>query len=470
VRDSRVGFNDGTEDDIVVQMDSSVIVNFSMLHPEIALSVNEISVSLPPDPSTVYFNLMNDGNGPLDYSITIQFQLSGTLDSRWDYLTGFDVTDATGDQLIQGCELMGDSWWISGGGSGTAHKMLYRFDLSGHYVGGVPQPSDAGLGWFDLATDGQLLYGSSSDHILGVDETGTVQASIPSPVNPARAIAYDPHTDHFWVSDYATDIFEIARDGTEYRRLVSPGRVTGLAWNPQDADGYHLYVFGRDENGEHSLVFRMHPVSGSTQLLGQLDRQVGDRSGGCTVTGGWNSTLLVFAGVLQNTSRDCFGIWELDFNTTWISVTPMFGSVPGGTTREMEMAFDPNILRDGIYHVNLIIRNNSVAPVLTLPVTLSVSLPADVPEIVPAVYALDQNYPNPFNARTTFRYSLAQTGQVSLRIYNLLGQEVATVADGVQTAGVHTASYDMNDLPSGVYVYRLQSGSFHDARKMMLIH
>jgi hypothetical protein len=288
-------------------------------------------------------------------------------------------------------------------------------------------------------------------------------------VNPARAIAYDPQTDHFWVADYLTDIYEISRDGTEYRRLPSLGPVTGLAWNPQDADGYHLYIFGRDNSGEHSRVLRMHPVSGSAQLLAQLDRQTGDRSGGCTVTGGWNSTLLVFAGILQNTTSDFFSVWELDFNTTWISVTPMFGSVPGGTERELEVAFNPAMLRDGTYRVNLYIRNNTVTPMLTLPVSLTVSLAAGEPELAPLTYALDQNYPNPFNGRTTFRYSLARPGNAALRIYNLMGQEVATVAKGVQAAGVHTVNYDLKDLPSGVYVYRIESGSFSQARKMMLI-
>ena len=469
VRAAQAGFNDGAENNVVVEMDSTETVNFSMLHPEMTLSVSEIDVSLPADPPTFFFNLDNGGNGPLDYQVAIQFDASGTLDERWEYLTGFDATAATGDQLIQGCELVGDYWWLSGGGSATGQKVFYKFDLGGHYVGSVPQPSNAGLGWFDLATDGELLYGSNSDHILGVDASGAVQASIPSPVNPTRAIAYDPQTDHFWVADYLTDLYEISRDGTEYRRLPAPGPVTGLAWNPQDADGYHLYVFGRDAAGEHSRALRVHPVSGSAQLIAQLDRQMADRSGGCTVTGGWNSTLLVFAGILQNTGSDCFGVWELDFNTTWISVTPMFGSVPGGTTREMEVAFDPDILRDGIYHVNLFIHNNTLTPVVRLPVTLAVSLAADVPELVPLVYALDQNYPNPFNGRTTFRYSLAQTGRTALRVYNLLGQEVATVVDGLQTAGAHTVSYDMNDLPSGVYLYRIESGSFREARKMMLI-
>jgi hypothetical protein len=469
LRAARTGFNDGVQGNVVVQMDSTATVDFSLLHPEIALSTDEIVVSLPEDPTTVYFDLDNDGNGPLDYEISIQFDTGGTLDSRWDYLMGFDVTAATGDQLIQGCELLGDYWWLSGGGSATGQKVLYKFDLDGNYAGAVPQPSNAGLGWFDLATDGLLIYGSNSDHLEGLDQNGVVQASIATPVNPARAIAYDPQTDHFWVADYLTDIYEIARDGTEYRRLTAPGPVTGLAWNPQDADGYHLYVFGRDNNGEHSRVLRMHPVSGNTQLLAQVDRQMGDRSGGCTVTGGWNSTLLVFAGILQNTTSDGFGVWELDFNTTWISVTPMFGSVPGGTSREMEVAFNPAILRDGTYRVNLFIRNNSATPLLTLPVSLTVSLAADAPDLAPLAYALDQNYPNPFNGRTTFRYSLAHAGHATLRIYNLLGQEVATVADGVQTAGAHTISCDLKDLPSGVYIFRLGSGSFSDARKMMLI-
>jgi hypothetical protein len=164
------------------------------------------------------------------------------------------------------------------------------------------------------------------------------------------------------------------------------------------------------------------------------------------------------------------GIWELDFNTTWITVTPMFANVAGGGSREIEIDFNPASLRPATYRVTLSIANNTASGTVTLPVSLTVAgLSVPQPADVPKTYSLLQNYPNPFNSETSFRYDLKEHGRTTLRIYNLLGQEVATLVDRSQPAGSYTARYDMHGLPSGVYLYRLSSGRFVETRKLMLI-
>ena len=84
---------------------------------------------------------------------------------------------------------------------------------------------------------------------------------------------------------------------------------------------------------------------------------------------------------------------------------------------------------------------------------------------IPTTYELSQNFPNPFNPATTIRYGLPKAERVTLKIYNLLGAEVATlVNDEPKAAGYHAAIWDGRDgngrvVASGVYVYRLQAGS-----------
>jgi hypothetical protein len=92
-----------------------------------------------------------------------------------------------------------------------------------------------------------------------------------------------------------------------------------------------------------------------------------------------------------------------------------------------------------------------------------------VPNSMPTNFSLSQNYPNPFNPGTTINYSIAASGNVSLKIYNILGQEVATVFQGFQKAGSYIANFDASKLASGVYIYKLQTGRFEEAKKMMLM-
>ncbi|MBI2428365.1 MAG: T9SS type A sorting domain-containing protein [Ignavibacteriales bacterium] len=88
---------------------------------------------------------------------------------------------------------------------------------------------------------------------------------------------------------------------------------------------------------------------------------------------------------------------------------------------------------------------------------------------VPDVYSLTQNYPNPFNPATTLRYSIPQASQVVLTVYNVIGQEVATLVNEHQTSGVYTVAFDASNLASGMYLYRITAGNFVQTKKMILL-
>jgi hypothetical protein len=88
---------------------------------------------------------------------------------------------------------------------------------------------------------------------------------------------------------------------------------------------------------------------------------------------------------------------------------------------------------------------------------------------VPEAYELSQNYPNPFNPVTTIDFSLSNADFVTLKVYNLLGQEVATLVRGEKQAGNYRVTFDANDLPSGTYMYVLRSGTFSEMKKMILL-
>ncbi len=88
---------------------------------------------------------------------------------------------------------------------------------------------------------------------------------------------------------------------------------------------------------------------------------------------------------------------------------------------------------------------------------------------IPTAYKLEQNYPNPFNPTTSITFAMPVAGNVELKVYDLLGKEVASLVSGNLTAGTHVVPFDASVLASGVYIYKITAGSFIDSKKMVLI-
>ncbi len=107
----------------------------------------------------------------------------------------------------------------------------------------------------------------------------------------------------------------------------------------------------------------------------------------------------------------------------------------------------------------------------TIPPLVSVD---DQVAVIPADFHLYQNFPNPFNPSTTIRYSIVEPGNVSIKIYDVLGREVKTLVNEVKTAGTYSSTWNGynnfgNKVSSGIYFYRMESGSFIEAKKMILL-
>ena len=88
---------------------------------------------------------------------------------------------------------------------------------------------------------------------------------------------------------------------------------------------------------------------------------------------------------------------------------------------------------------------------------------------LPGTFALDQNYPNPFNPVTTIQYTLGAASNVKLTVFDVLGRKVATLVDGTQPTGTYEVTFEATDLPSGLYLYRLETATHTFTRSMMLL-
>ncbi|HLF14804.1 MAG TPA: T9SS type A sorting domain-containing protein [Bacteroidota bacterium] len=166
--------------------------------------------------------------------------------------------------------------------------------------------------------------------------------------------------------------------------------------------------------------------------------------------------------------------------------TSNFGSIPGGIVTSNFYGYgngynsSPTLEPGKGYWVKvsragqLVMSSTSVMPASNrISIADNGDLPPPPPDgvsvNVPDAYSLDQNYPNPFNPITSIRYSLLNSGHVTISIFNMLGEEVAILVNDEQEPGYKTVSFDASNLPSGVYTCRITAGTFSEVKKMLLV-
>ncbi|MGE5398803.1 MAG: carboxypeptidase regulatory-like domain-containing protein [Ignavibacteriales bacterium] len=112
----------------------------------------------------------------------------------------------------------------------------------------------------------------------------------------------------------------------------------------------------------------------------------------------------------------------------------------------------------------------NVIPVVSFTMVMaSVTSTPENEGIAPAEYTLKQNYPNPFNPSTTIKFSITNNGFVTLKVYNILGKEVATLMNEEKAAGSYSVVFNARNIPSGIYFYTLTSGKFTETKKLVLL-
>jgi hypothetical protein len=191
-----------------------------------------------------------------------------------------------------------------------------------------------------------------------------------------------------------------------------------------------------------------------------------------------NKTSIAFGSVAQNAMK-VDSISLSNSSTSTLIVDSIYTKTSVFTTNQksasvlstpvyVRVTFTPTAV--GTYSDTLYLRNNSATPLVKIRLSGNGTL-TGVEKLgieVPTVFSISQNYPNPFNPSTRINYSLPKSAVALFRIFNTLGQVVASLVDEEQLPGYYQVEWKAN-VPTGIYFYRLQAGEFVETKKMILL-
>ncbi len=366
----------------------------------------------------------------------------------------------------------------------VTNTLNFTADISGILGVGVG-------GAFDPAQDSLLVMGLDWDN-LGKDVVGNRKMANTDPFNPGI------YTTSLMVTSGSAAPNGVG-DSTKWKfRAFPETRFANTGWET-GSDRWHFYLAEGSVIDLPTIVPNIYPLFGPLTIdvnmefnvdmtgavnkwnglpipLGQLEFVgikgaapfLGAWGGNWTVSdtvGGATSTLKVMTNVGGN-------MWR--YNTVAVSGTnsgayeykyaayyPGADTINGGSTPlDNEGAFGQN---------HLFILSDQPAGIVLNNQFGNFTGVETIEDLVPMVYELGQNYPNPFNPSTTIRFSIPEAGLVTLKVYNLLGQEVATLLNNEQASGVYEATFDASKLSSGIYFYTLEAKNFTSTKKMVLL-
>ncbi|MEE9553540.1 MAG: carboxypeptidase regulatory-like domain-containing protein [candidate division Zixibacteria bacterium] len=515
-----------TVDDIEVVAGESVTLDFELPAPAIQVDTTPIETALSPGDIIEFSrNVANTGSGDLNFNIALSFgdrrlrvepevkpKYNAKTTSRsmedlestdteyspfispgnpptaldfGDELYVFDPQAQANDIGCLGVEFDGSYFWVSGrypDPGDDIHK-LHKFDRDGNYLESYNQGTFSTWGWRDLTWDGSYLYASDENELAVIDPaTGSKIGELPMPTSinpPMRALAYDPDTDHFWAANFNSSIVEFDRNGQTIGSYDNAFAAYGMAWDNASADGPWLWVFSQDGTPA-TQISQFDPRSGGYTgvVFYAVDHggENDDLAGGACFTTDWDPTtgilFCLVQGLVNDQSADLVQGYEITPFSRWIDVDPMVGLLGPEENINLTITLDftgDDIIQDSIYQAQIIINNNSPeTPVIPVTVDVLSGIDDDNSNL-PGEFSLYQNYPNPFNPSTSIKFALPEQSDVTIEIFNILGQKVSTISEGLIQAGFYSVTWDGSSAASGIYYYKISAGDFVNVKKMTLL-
>ena len=435
-------------------------------------------------------------------------------DSLWDVQLVINLPGGFG------AEFDGSFFYVTDGFS----SLINKYDISGNLIEVFSIPGISGLD--DLAYDGMYMYGGTgSSNIFQMDfTTHSLVGTIVTPFS-VRHIAYDENYDAFWIGSWSSPLALISRTGTVLNifNILLP-TITGTAYDNVSPDGPYLWFFDRGDTIPGPQLIKQFNINSGTFTgvthdvlsdvgLGQPDAIAGglfstaELIQGTFSLGGIliGSPTILFAYEILNPipvelisftadyyNGKVFLSWTTatEVNNKGFEIEKQIGSKQsavnnwetigfvegsGTTTNPQFYNFSYEEIEAGTYQFRL--------KQIDFDGSFNYLEIIELEIISSKKFSLSQNYPNPFNPSTKIEFTIPSAGSslmrfVQLKVYDVLGNEVAEIVNEYKLVGTYEAEFsakggsayegDASNLPSGIYFYQLKAGSFIQTKKMIL--
>lgn len=325
------------------------------------------------DTMTFPLAVRNRGNGDVNWQGAIEFS-DEHIHTAWRERFRFNISrEGLQDNRINGVEFIDGHFYVSGGNEGRGYGKIYVFDETGEYVRDFDQFLEGpAFGMRDLAWDGELLYGSDNGVIYAFDLEGNLDRQFNGPINPSRAMAYDPANGLLLISDNQSDIFRMDVNGQLIDRIRNPGqRRFGMAWFNDDPDGFPLYMF-TSSNEQPIAIWKYSLETNELRFVADLPGLEADRAGGLGITGTWDPyswTLIA----QMNSNIDAIALYHMASRTEWIDLVETEGVIEAGQTSDIEILLKGNgLVENQIYEASAVFRHEGLGGDVVVPVSVHV--------------------------------------------------------------------------------------------------
>jgi len=482
-------FNDATSADIQIVEDEPQLINFEMTYPTFNIDIEEINYQVWPDSTdSTGFEVWNDGNGPLDYRLVLNYNAEAPEEiAEWDVLFDYAVGDTVDDAKLQGLAFDDEFFYISGTRERNVFPHpIYVFNKQGEFDREFDQfsvDSTIGYGYKDLAFNGENLLAVENRNIIELTLEGDSVRVIPTEYVPTQAVGWSPDRQTIFTrSMTGRVIYEMDPDGNIVNEFQSGDErlyIHALTWFPEDKNGFNLYILCNNRYPDE--------VGGSRLQLSKLNLETSefrtvkyitcdglgenDRPLSCVITKFWDPLLWTFAVLTNITPKDRLFGFELEPNLTWIRYEPVSGQVPPQERQPFMVTFIAEDMPHREYFVIFELYHNAVGDRYDIPVFFLIEDIDDYQQGVTVSdhFTLEVPYPNPFNPSTSFSFVLPKTAEATLNIWDISGRLVDSVELGWFTTGQHSFKYDGSNLSSGVYLAQLTAGTKSAVQKIVLM-